>query len=202
MSFGKLKRGLKGLINRKDLTDELAGDFINRAVEAIERVARVEAMKVLLSAEFDGTGNTILIPAGYLSLVDIFTDEGVLDRKEKTQFFAVCPTGSPSAFIRAGQTWMIRPTPPAGSKVYVEYFAETSQLNNDGDTNLWTSAAFDAILYNAASLAADYFQLEDPYVQRFQGRADALVQAIVEQNYDDVWSGSQQVSAPEGAGIY
>ncbi len=195
MNYGKIKAALKGLINRKDLTDALAGDFVNRAIDECQRVVRLPPNEALLVADdWSGADNAILIPDNYLELVDIFTDCGVLENVEKQQFFRTRNEGHPCAYLKAGPNWLIKPAPSPGMKVYVQYYSETPALYADTDSNVWTKAAFNAVLYSAASLAADYFQMEDQYVQRFQGKANDLITAIQQQNYDDRWSGLRSIS--------
>lgn len=203
MNFGKLKAALKGLINRKDLTDALAGDFINRAIDECQRVLRLAPNELLLVAdEWDGAANSILIPDDYLELVDIFTDQHVLRNVEKAEFFRQPLAGDPCVYTKVGPNWLIRPTPPIGAKVYVQYYGENEWLQADNDANIWTKACFNAALYGAAALAADYFQMEDQYVLRFQGKSDALIQTIREQDYDDRWSGTHTMGRVQDRGEY
>jgi hypothetical protein len=203
MSFGKLKRALQSLINRKDLTDDLAGDFINRAVDEIERQLRIGPMEALLEASsWDGTANSITIPSNYLQLIDIFTDGGTLRLVDKDAFFCSSTTGRPLVFMKTGASWLVKPTPAAGTTVFVQYYAESPPLQVDTDENVWTKACFNAVLYTAASLAADHFQMEDQYVQRFDGKAQALVTAIDGQNWDEKWNAPLAIGAPKDIGEY
>lgn len=195
MNYGKLKSALKGLINRKDLTDALAGDFVNRAIDECQRIVRLAPNEALLVADdWTNGNNSILIPDNYLELVDIFTDEGVLENVEKQRFFRTRNEGPPCVYTKVGPNWLIKPAPALGTKIYVQYFGENAWLAADTDSNIWTKAAFNAVLYGAASLAADYFQMEDQYVQRFQGKSDALITTIQQQDYDDRWSGTHSVA--------
>ena len=132
MSFGKLKRALKGIINRKDLTDELAGDFINRAIDEVERVARLGAMEQLVEAEdWDGTRNSLAIPTGYLETIDLFTDAGVLRMVTKDQFFAHPDQGAPAVYIKAGASFLVKPYPAKGETVRLHYYGESLPLLAD-----------------------------------------------------------------------
>lgn len=204
MSFGKLKAALRGIINRRDLTDALAGDFVNRAVDEVERVVRLAGMEQLLVADnwSDGSG-AILIPSTYLELVDIFTGDGPLMRVEKREYFETPKDGPrPLVYLKAGGSFLLRPIPALGTPVYVQFYAETHPMQADADENLWTRSGFDAVLYGAAALAADYFQMEDTYVQRFQGKFTDLVSTMSAQDGADRWTGDLRVSPPTGLGSY
>ena len=63
MSFGRAKTRLKALINRKDFTDDLAGDFILDAISYLERMLRVGPMEAVFEkSEWDGIKNGFPIP--------------------------------------------------------------------------------------------------------------------------------------------
>ncbi|WP_375272846.1 hypothetical protein [Sphingomonas sp.] len=199
MSFGKLKRALKGIINRKDLTDELAGDFINRAIDEVERVARLGAMEQLVEAkDWDGTRNSLAIPTGYLETIDLFTDAGVLRMVTKDQFFAHPDQGAPAVYIKAGASFLVKPYPAKGETVRLHYYGESLPLLADDDQNLWTRAGFNPVLYAAAALAADFFQMEDVYVQRFQGKATSLLEAMLAQALSEAWSTNMAMGRVHG----
>lgn len=203
MNFGKLKAALKGLINRRDLTDALAGDFINRAIDEAQRVVCIAPNEALLIADdwTDGN-NAILIPGNYLELVEIFTDERVLQNVDKTRYLHTGTAGSPSVYTKVGPNWLIKPAPALGQRVYVQYHGADAWLQGDSESNMWTKGAFNAALYGAAALAADYFQMEDQYVQRFQGKANALITSIQQQDYDDRWSGTTSMGRIADRGEY
>lgn len=197
MSFGKLKSHLRGIINRKDFTDELAGDFINLGIKEVERLCRVGPMEALSELSvWDGTKHTLTIPSNYLELIDIFTDAGTLHQVDKDTFFKTCNTGRPTVFVKTGRSWLIKPYPAPGTTVYVHHYAETAPLVADADQSVWSTAGFSAVVYTAAALAADYFQMEDTYVGRFQGKADSLVEAILSQDLSEKWSGPLNVGRP------
>lgn len=203
MSFGKIKTALRGIINRKDLTDELAGDFITRAVREVERVVRIGPMEQLLEASgFDGERHTVPIPSNYLELIDMFTQDGTLRQVTKDQLFAHRNEGRPAVFCKIGASWVVKPYPVAGETVFVQFYGETLPLQTDTDENVWTRAGFNAVLYQAAALAADYFQMEDVYVQRFQGKATSLVDAILSQDLSEKWAGPLEIGDPINRGKF
>lgn len=202
-NFGSLKTALRGLINRKDLTDALAGDFVNRAIDEIQRACRLPSQEALTTAtDWTNGNNLILVPDSYLELISIFTDDGELKPTEKAEWFRTHNEGRPRLFMKMGPNWAIKPTPAEGTPVYVQFYMETPWLTQDADVNTWTRSAFNAVLYGAAALAADYFQMEDVYVQRFVAKNTALVTAIQQQDYDDRWSGQQAIGPVYGRGDY
>jgi hypothetical protein len=204
MSFGKLKRRLQSLINRKDLSDALAGDFITDAVSDMERVLRVGCMEtVLTQSDWDGIRNAILIPPIFLEGINLFTAEGELTQCDLASFLALEDNGGcPTHYVKIADRWLVKPTPHRGSNVYLHFYAQSKPLETDEDENVWTQSALNAVVYQAATLAADHFQMEDVYAQRFKDRASDYVQAIQEQDLGEKWSGRIAIPLPTLIGDY
>jgi hypothetical protein len=204
MSFGKLKTRLRALINRKDFSDELAGGFIQDAITDMERVLRLSVMEnVLTQEDWDGTRNALITPDGFLEVINIFHDNGELEQVDLSTFLATRDQGGvPTVFVRMAGRWLLRPTPAPGTKIYFHHYRQSPTLLTDTDTNVWTRAAPNAVVYQSATLAADFYQMEDEYAQRFQTRADNYVQAIITQDDNEKWAGRLAVPLPSDIGDY
>lgn len=206
MTFGKLKRRLQAVINRKDMTDALVGDFITDAVSDMERVLRVGCMEaVLAQSDWDGVKNAILIPSTFLEGINLFTDTTELTQCDISTFLAMKDSdggGVPTHYVKVADRWLLRPTPREGLDVYLHFYSQSPPLADDADENVWTQSALNAVVYQAATLAADHFQMEDAYAQRFQERAGNYVQAIQEQDLSEKWSGRIAIPPPIDVGDY
>lgn len=204
MSFGTLKTRLRALINRKDFTDDVAGSFVTEAIADLERVCRIGPMESLLTQSgWDGTKNAVLIPPGFLEAINMFTDAGELTQVDLATFLATPDEGGPpKIFVKVADRWLLKPTPQPGSHVFLHHYAQSLPMTLDTDSNVWSTSAFNATIYTAASLAADFYQMEDEYAQRFLARANNYVTAIQEQDLDEKWSGRLTVPPPSGVGDY
>lgn len=205
MSFGALKTRLKALINRKDVTDEIAGSFVTEAIADLERVLRIGPMESLLQhSDWDGTKNAVLVPSGFLEVMNFFTDTGELTQADLATFLQTPDDtgGSPKIFCKVGDRWLLKPAPAPGTSVYLHFYAQTPKLVLDTEENWLTTSAFNAVVYTAAALAADFYQMEDPYAQRFQSRANDYVNAIQEQDLDEKWAGRLAIPLPQDVGDY
>jgi hypothetical protein len=203
MNFGKLKTALAAIINRKDLTDELAGDFINRAIKDVERVVRIGGMeRVLETPAYDGISNTLMIPNDYLELIDLFMADRQLIQKDKAAILRDTSTAGPQIFAKIADRWLISPAPGAGDIMFLHYYAEHPDLLTDTDENVWTKSCFNAVLYAAANLASDFYQMEDQVVARFGSKAGDYITAIQQQNLDELWSGPMNIELPLEAGDF
>src|SRR4051794_19307804 len=124
MSFGSLKTRLRALINRKDVTDEIAGSFVTEAIADLERVLRIGPMETLLTQSgWDGVKNAVLIPPGFLEAINLFTDAGELTQVDLATFLATQDNGGPpSIFVKVADRWLMKPTPSVGSHVFLHYY--------------------------------------------------------------------------------
>ena len=204
MSFAKAKRRLQLIINRKDLTDALAAEFINDSMADLERNLRLGGMEVVLTQQdWDGVKNEVIVPPGYLETLNFFTDTKELTMCDLSVFLALEDQGGePTHYVKIADRWLLRPTPAAGTKVHLHCYSQSPALIADTDENLWTRAALGALTYQAASLAADIFQMEDQHVARFQGRADRYAAEMAAQDLNENWSGRISIPLPSNSGSY
>jgi hypothetical protein len=204
MSFGKLKTRLKALINRKDLTDELAGDFITQAIADLERDLRIGAMETVLEqTAWDGVKNALILPGTFLETINLFTDTHELVQVDLAEWLAMDDQGGdPTHYVPIAGRYLLRPTPAVGSKVYLHCYVQAQPLAVDEDENVWTRSGFNACLYTAAALAGDFYQMEDEYASRFSTKAQAYVEAIAGQDLNEKWSGRLSIPAPQDIGDY
>lgn len=203
MTFGSLKTALKVLINRKDLTDELAGDLVQRGIADIERELRIGPMEVVVESDpFDGTANSLLIPDGYLELIDLFTTDRQLTQEDKAGVYGNEGTDGPEVFCKIADRWIISPAPDAGQIIYIHCYVQSLPLVGDSSENIWTKAGFNAALYAAAALAADIFQMEDQVANRWGQKAAGYVESIASQDLRESWSGPMNIELPRDAGKY
>lgn len=204
MSLGKLKRRLQSLINRKDVTDTLAEDFITEAIADLERVLRISPMeRILTQSVWDGSVNALIIPGTFLESIDLFTDSNELTQVDMAQFLKLDNTGgSPRYFVKIADRFLLRPTPAPDTKVYLHCYVQSDPLAFDTDRNVWTEACFNAVLYTAAAAASDFFQMEDEHVRRYMNKAEMYVSAINDQSLDEKWAGRLSIPLPQDRGSF
>lgn len=204
MQLSALKARLRALINRKDFTDELAASFLTDAVADLEREVRVGPMELVLTQDaWDGVKNVMLVPDNFIESINVFTDTGELDQVDLSTFLKMEDRGgSPTHFVRVANRWLLRPTPAPETRVYLHYYAQSMPLLSDADENTWTRAAPNALIYTAAGLAADFFQMEDQHAQRYLARARGYIDALSEQNLSEQWAGRLSIPAASGLGDF
>jgi hypothetical protein len=204
MSFGSVKTRLRALINRRDFTDELAGDFILDAIAGLERDLRIGPMEFLLQKhDWDGTGKALGVPANYMETMSLFTDEGTLTLVDMDAFLADTTTGpTPKIYTRVADRWLLKPAPAPGTYVYLHFYGETPRPTTDADKSVWTEAGKLATLYRAAELAADFYQMEPDHIALYARKAQTAAESLAGQALSEAWSGRITIGAPKGVGDY
>jgi hypothetical protein len=205
VDYATIKAQLRGLINRSDMTDELAGTFIQMAQDRLERWPQVDPLKyaprpsfmekyvtLTLTPSVDEPG-AFALPNDFLQLISIFTGSRELEKVDISRFIALPETeGSPTAFIQTGHAIRMRPIPPTTTSISFLYYGTAKALSLATDENEWTIAASDALIYGAAVFAADHF--EDERLDRFEGRFSQALLELQDQTINETLSGPMRIA--------
>jgi hypothetical protein len=203
MNYGELKTYVRSLINRTDLTDALATQFIQQAQDRLERWPQIDPLKhaprpsfmqKLVSFNLDGTGGDFRVPTDFLEIVDIYTsDGGEMARVDTSEWLRHSDTsGTPEVFVQTGHVIRMRPYPSADTTVYLLYYGTAPELVTNEDENYWSIAAVDAFAYAAASLAADYY--EDERLMRFEQKFRDALSELQDQAIAEDLSGPMSIT--------
>jgi hypothetical protein len=203
MNYGELKAALSGLINRKDVTDALAAQFITQAQDRLERWPQMDPLKVAPRPKFteklvtftlgednDGTFN---LPTDFLELIDLYSANGEMERVDMRGYLKESTEqGTPAKFIQTGSTIRMRPLPAADEALYLNYYAAQPKLQYAADKNGWSVSCTEALLYSAAEFAADHF--EDERLLRFEAKARTALSELQDQTLSEDFSGPMSIS--------
>lgn len=202
MNYGDLKARLRGLINRSDMTDELAAQFVTMAQARLDRWPQVDPLKYAPRPAFqekyvrftlepdEFNPGSFKLPNDFLQILSLHCEDVEAERVSTSKFIKYPSTASgvPTVFMQAGHLIHLRPVPPEGTMIYMLYFGTVSPLEEDTDQNAWTVSASDALLYGAAAYAADYF--EDERFPRFETRFKEALLELQDQTINESLSGS------------
>lgn len=192
MTYAELKTYLRGLINRSDLTDELSAQFIRQAQVRLERLLRTSFMQRYVSFNPPRADGVFRVPVDYLELIDLFHEKGELERVDMGRWLRQPTQGSaPTMFVQTQHDIRMRPYPATTDTMFLRYYGSEPNLSADTDTNQWTLAAVDALIYGAAELAGDYF--EDERLQRYAARFDNAVNELRDQQLQEDFSGPMSI---------
>jgi hypothetical protein len=193
MNYGELKTYVRSLINRTDLTDALAVQFIQQSQDRLERKLRPSFLQRYVSFTLDGTGGDFQVPSDYLELSDLYTDHGKLSRVDVTRWLQhPNEVGVPKVFQQTGHVIRMRPFPDAATTVYLNYYGVEPELVVDADENYWSRSTVDAFAYGAVALAADYF--EDERLAEFENKFQVSIAEIEDQQLSEDFSGGMSIA--------
>ena len=191
MNYGELKSYLRTLINRTDITDTLAGQFIKQSIDRLQRVARPQFLERTKQYTADGTG-TLVVPADYLELANLYTSVCELEQVDMRDYLRTdAVPGNPSVFVRVGGNLMLRPVPETGSVITLHYYGTEPELLNSTDENGWSASCVDAVVYGAAELAGDFY--EDERTARFAQKYGTALTELQEQIISDTFAGPMSI---------
>ena len=192
MNYAALKAQLRGLINRSDMTDELAGNFLHLAQVRLERLLRTSFMQRFVSFSVDRPDGVFRVPTDYLELIELFSDCGELDRVDMGRWLKLpASSGTPKSFVQTGHDFRLRPHPAPSDILYLRYYGCEPSLVNDADANHWSYAASDALIYGAAEYAADHF--EDERLSSFAARFTEACNELRDQQLQEDFSGPMSI---------
>lgn len=199
MNLAQLRTDLLAILNRNDCTTDLANRFINLAQSRIERTLRVPGQEQITIATGNDSSvtptNSLVLPQDFLSLKHMYSGSTLMENKDIGHFLGIpqALAGDPKYYCRVGAAYLVKPTVPQGSQVVMVYYATQPVLTNDTDSNFFTGAAADLLLYGALSYACDYFV--DDRTAAYESRFAQLYSDIEEQGrMTDMDQSAQAVS--------
>lgn len=193
MNYGDVKTYLRSLVNRTDLTDASASQFVQQAQDRLERLLRPSFLQRFVDFTLDGTSGDFKVPADMLELCDLFTDDGELTRVDVTEWLRHDnAVGIPRVFIQTGHELRMRPFPAAAVPIYLRYYGVEPELVTPVDENYWTLSSVDALVYAAASLAGDFY--EDERLMRFEEKFQSALAELKDQQHSEDFSGPMAIS--------
>ena len=198
MNKGELRTHFLALLNRSDCTDALADTFIDQAIGRIRRTLRIPSMERQQTYAVSSAGGlqSIVLPSDLLETMDLYYDGDALVRLPLHEMLANQKTGelgSPRFFTREQGTFRIFPMPTTGT-IYLNYYAELSNLVEDTDSNSFSVVASDALIYTALGYASDYFL--DERGPLFDSKASVFLAEVQDQSDTEEQSGGTQVMRP------
>lgn len=199
MAYVDVKNQFLGLLNRRDITPTLTDTFMGFGIQRIQRELRVPAMEKIATVLADGSPQ-IPVPGDLLEVISIHTnDQANHNKLVRCDLQTILDysriAGVPKFYYREATSFNLGPYPPSGTAIWINYFADASNLSADTDTNWITEVAPTLLIYAALSYSADYYlddrkqMFEASYIQiaeQLQQMAlqDELENASISHAYD------------------
>ena len=195
-NYTTLKASIANWLNRSDLTDEIADDFIKLAEADFNSKLRVRKMVAQTSFTIDS--ETEALPTGFLQVRDIY----ILNGNTKVPLTYTTPsqmdstvgtstTGLPNSFTILGDTFRFSPKPDATYTAFINYYKSFDALSNTTTTNYILTTHPAIYLYGSLFHAANFLGGINPQqVQTWQQMFATAMERLELNDREDQVSGS------------
>jgi len=195
-TYTTLKASIANWLNRSDLTDEIADDFIKLAEADFNSKLRVRKMVAQTSFTIDS--ETEALPTGFLQVRDIY----ILNGNTKVPLTYTTPsqmdstvgtstTGLPNSFTILGDTFRFSPKPDASYTAFINYYKSFDALSDTTTTNYILTTHPAIYLYGSLFHAANFLGGINPQqVQTWQQMFATAMERLELNDREDQVSGS------------
>ena len=195
-NYTTLKTSIANWLNRSDLTDEIADDFIKLTEADFNSKLRVR--KMIAQTSFTVDTETEALPTGFLQVRDIYILSGntkyPLTYQTPSQMdstVGTSTTGRPSSYTILGDTFRFSPKPDDSYTAYINYYKSFDALSDTNTTNYILSTHPAIYLYGALFHAANFLGGINPQqVQTWQQMFATTMERLELNDREDQVSGS------------
>mgnify|MGYP005988376565 FL=1 len=195
-NYTTLKTSIANWLNRSDLTDEIADDFIKLTEADFNSKLRVRKMVAQTSFTIDT--ETEALPTGFLQVRDIY----ILNGNTKVPLTYTTPsqmdstvgtstTGLPNSYTILGDTFRFSPKPDASYTAFINYYKSFDALSDTNTTNYILTTHPAIYLYGSLFHAANFLGGINPQqVQTWQQMYATTMERLELNDREDQVSGS------------
>ena len=195
-NYTTLKTSIANWLNRSDLTDEIADDFIKLTEADFNSKLRIRKMVAQTSFTIDS--ETEALPTGFLQVRDIY----ILNGNTKVPLTYTTPsqmdstvgtstTGLPNSFTILGDTFRFSPKPDATYTAFINYYKSFDALSDTTTTNYILTTHPAIYLYGSLFHAANFLGGINPQqVQTWQQMFATAMERLELNDREDQVSGS------------
>ena len=195
-NYTTLKTSIANWLNRSDLTDEIADDFIKLTEADFNSKLRVR--KMIAQTSFTVDTETEALPTGFLQVRDIYILSGStkypLTYQTPSQMdstVGTSTTGRPSSYTILGDTFRFSPKPDDSYTAYINYYKSFDALSDTNTTNYILSTHPAIYLYGSLFHAANFLGGINPQqVQTWQQMFATTMERLELNDREDQVSGS------------
>ncbi len=195
-NYTTLKTSIANWLNRSDLTDEIADDFIKLTEADFNSKLRVR--KMIAQTSFTVDTETEALPTGFLQVRDIYILSGStkypLTYQTPSQMdstVGTSTTGRPSSYTILGDTFRFSPKPDDSYTAYINYYKAFDALSDTNTTNYILSTHPAIYLYGSLFHAANFLGGINPQqVQTWQQMYATTMERLELNDREDQVSGS------------
>ena len=195
-SYTTLKASIANWLNRSDLTDEIADEFI--VLTEADFNSKLRVRKMIAQSTITIDSETESIPTGFLQVRDFYILSGstkyplrYMTPSQMDQTKGTSTTGIPQAYTILGDTFRFMPKPDATYTGYVNYYKKFTALSDSNTTNFILTNHPAIYLYGSLFHAANFLGGYNPQqVQTWQQMYATALERLELNDREDQFSGS------------
>jgi len=195
-SYSTLKTAVANWLNRSDLTDEIADDFITLTEADFNSKLRVR--KMIAQTSFTIDSETEALPTGFLQVRDIYILSGstkyplrYMTPPQMDQVKGTSQTGIPLSYTILGDTFRFMPKPDSNYTAYINYYKSFDALSDTTTTNYILTSHPSIYLYGSLFHAANFLGGINPQqVQTWSQMYQTAMERLELNDREDQFSGS------------
>ena len=195
-SYTTLKASIANWLNRSDLTDEIADDFI--VLTEADFNSKLRVRKMIAQSTITIDSETESIPTGFLQVRDFYILSGstkhplrYMTPPQMDQVKGTSVTGIPQAYTILGDTFRFTPKPDSSYTGYLNYYKKFDALSSTNATNFILTDHPAIYLYGSLFHAANFLGGYNPQqVQTWQQMYATALERLELNDREDQFSGS------------
>ena len=195
-NYTTLKTSIANWLNRSDLTDEIADDFI--VLTEADFNSKLRVRKMIAQSTITIDSETESIPTGFLQVRDFYILSGstkyplrYMTPPQMDQVKGTSVTGIPQAYTILGDTFRFTPKPDSSYTGYLNYYKKFDALSSTNATNFILTDHPAIYLYGSLFHAANFLGGYNPQqVQTWQQMYATALERLELNDREDQFSGS------------
>ena len=195
-SYTTLKASIANWLNRSDLSDEIADDFI--VLTEADFNSKLIVRKMIAQSTITIDSETESIPTGFLQVRDFYILSGstkyplrYMTPPQMDQVKGTSVTGVPQAYTILGDTFRFTPKPDSSYTGYLNYYKKFDELSSTNATNFILTDHPAIYLYGSLFHAANFLGGYNPQqVQTWQQMYATALERLELNDREDQFSGS------------
>ena len=195
-SYSTLKTSIANWLNRTDLTDEIADDFIILTEADFNSKLRIRKMITQSSITIDS--ETESLPSGFLQVRNFYILSGAtkyalryVSPSHMDQLRGTSTSGTPEVYTILGDTFRFSPKPDTSYTGYINYYKTFDALSVSNTSNYILTNHPAIYLYGSLFHAANFLGgIEPGQVQQWQQMYVTAMERLERNDREDQFSGS------------
>ena len=195
-NYTTLKASIANWLNRSDLSDEIADDFI--VLTEADFNSKLRVRKMIAQSTITIDSETESIPTGFLQVRDFYILSGstkyplrYMTPSQMDQVKGTSVTGIPQAYTILGDTFRFTPKPDSSYSGYLNYYKKFDALSSTNATNFILTDHPAIYLYGSLFHAANFLGGYNPQqVQTWQQMYATALERLELNDREDQFSGS------------